>query len=232
MRKTIKKILSRLHIFSQARVLEQYANAIFLKVHEKDFELLPEYINGGVIADVGANMGQSIISFRKLFPNSPIHAFEPNPKCIKTLKNVARLVGGEVMVKQCSVGDKNLTLTFYVPVISGEVELFQEGSFDADTFSQRVTVSRIGQPFTLKETEINVIKLDDLNDRFSLIKIDVQGYEKNVLDGAIELIKKDRPVIVLEKDLRSDAAILSMLGDFGYKLIEGVGNNIYLPSQS
>ena len=59
--------------------------------------------------------------------------------------------------------------------------------------------------FDLNETyvkeKINVITLDShikKYNRVSFIKIDVQGLEKNVLDGALKVIKRDNPVIIFE----------------------------------
>ena len=55
--------------------------------------------------------------------------------------------------------------------------------------------------FIKEDTTINVISLDSHIKNYkkvSFIKIDVQGLEKNVLDGALEIIKRDNPVIIFE----------------------------------
>ena len=66
-------------------------------------------------------------------------------------------------------------------------------------------LSSIMNNFDLNETyvkeKINVITLDSHIKKYnkvSFIKIDVQGLEKNVLDGALEIIKRDNPVIIFE----------------------------------
>ena len=66
-------------------------------------------------------------------------------------------------------------------------------------------LSSIMKYFDLNETyiteKINVITLDShikKYNRVSFIKIDVQGLEKNVLDGAAKIIKRDKPVIIFE----------------------------------
>ncbi len=54
---------------------------------------------------------------------------------------------------------------------------------------------------TYIKEKINIITLDShikKYNRVSFIKIDVQGLEKNVLEGATEIIKRDKPVIIFE----------------------------------
>jgi FkbM family methyltransferase len=187
MRKLIKKFLIRVGAYKFIRHIEQLKNAYFLKVHEDDYFKLPSSINGGTIADVGGNLGQSLISFRKLFPQSEIHSYEPNPVCIPTLKKVAAIVGGKIEVINIGVGDCKKSLEFFVPILDNGVEILQEGSFQIDAFKRKDTKNRIGSNFSLKKSIIPVISLDDLNFSYDLIKIDVQGLEFDVLKGAVNI---------------------------------------------
>jgi len=214
--------------FSLLREWRQLFDAWLMKVHEDDYFLLPKSINGRTIADIGANTGQSIISFRKIFPDSPICSFEPNPKCLKTLRKVSRIVGGKVEIFMCGVGNSNSSIDYFVPVIEHDVEFFQEGSFDIGVFSQEVTRNRIGKTFRLNKTSVNTVRLDDLSLSSSLIKIDVQGFEYEVLLGSMRLLQKDHPVVIVEADEVNNARIAELMKGLGYRRIEGRMNTIYV----
>ena len=49
-------------------------------------EIYIRYLKNPLIIDVGANEGQSIDRFKKIFKNPIIHSFEPNPDEFKKLK--------------------------------------------------------------------------------------------------------------------------------------------------
>ncbi|MEQ1592332.1 MAG: FkbM family methyltransferase [Thiobacillaceae bacterium] len=223
-----KYIAIKSGLFSKVRSLEIYLNAFTLKVHDDDYRSIPSKINGGAIADIGANLGQSVISFRRLFPDSKIYAFEPNPACIKTLRRVSYVLKGNVEVKNFGIGNVSSTLKFYVPTLNGGIELLQEGSFDKSSFSSLITKQRINQRFDLKESDIQVTKLDSLNLSLSLLKIDVQGLEKQVLEGALQTITRDRPLIFLERDQKYEAEIDRFLADLGYVALKLKTNSLYV----
>ena len=78
---------------------------------------------------------------------------------------------------------------------------------------------------------VEVVRLDDFSlarelPRVDLIKIDVEGYELNVLRGAMDLLKKHRPILFVELDDNNlidqgDSALtlIRFLGEVGYKEI-------------
>jgi FkbM family methyltransferase len=72
--------------------------------------------------------------------------------------------------------------------------------------------------------QINIKTIDSLDlPKIDFIKIDVQGYEKFVLEGGIETIKKDKPTLIVElenfqliKFGHNDSDIFTLLKDIGY----------------
>lgn len=217
MRDLLKTSLLRLGpLFGVARGIEMRLNALRGKIHDPDFLSLPKSIDGGLIADIGANLGQSLISLRRLYPSSPVVAFEPNPSCHPTLRSVAGMLGGDIRVRQCGVGNATSEMAYYVPVLENKVELLQEGSFDVTVFDEPITLERIGRSFKLKTMQIPIIKLDDIDEPFSLLKIDVQGFERQVLEGARRILKDHKPAVILERDARMDEDIAKFMRSFGY----------------
>ena len=64
------------------------------------------------IVDVGANKGQSIMRYKKIFPESKIFSFEPDPKIFKELNmNVKKY--RNINLYNFALGDKNSIKKFY-----------------------------------------------------------------------------------------------------------------------
>lgn len=80
------------------------------------------------------------------------------------------------------------------------------------------------------DIEVYTMTIDSLQlDHCSLIHLDVEGYEYNVLKGATNTIKKHKPVLALEIS-RDQQEIDKMLTKMGYKCVEqyGVENNNFV----
>ncbi|GAB2597643.1 FkbM family methyltransferase [Spirosoma areae] len=143
------------------------------------------------ILDIGANTGQSVITFHNAFPKATIHAFEPLPDCFKELsRNVAGLSG--IMLHNIAIGDQVGNITF------------EENEYSASSSVLSMTDQHISNfPFTKnrKQTAVRVEMLDTLLETVPLyenmlIKIDVQGYEKHVILGGRKVISQAKVLIV------------------------------------
>jgi len=94
------------------------------QIHDPDFaglRLLQRPINS--VMDVGANAGQSIVSFRVTFPTASIASFEANPMLHASLAEVAGRVGGPVSVNRCGLSDANGSFTLHIPHVGDEAFL-------------------------------------------------------------------------------------------------------------
>ena len=99
----IKKIINRLG-YDIIRKEKKVSFDDILKINIKK--------SSPIIIDVGANEGQSIIRFRKKFPNSIIHSFEPNFEAFKLLKRNFDH-DSNIIINNKAVGDINENKTFY-----------------------------------------------------------------------------------------------------------------------
>jgi FkbM family methyltransferase len=132
--------------------------------------------------DAGANIGH--IS-RYMAPRSrSVWAFEPSASTAEELRARTREFGN-VVVQQCALGDKD-----------GEAELLKHDSSGNNSLVRR------SKDFTSSTEKVEVKRLDDFIDSFpspvGLIKIDVEGYESFVIRGALNLVARDRPRLVVE----------------------------------
>ncbi len=170
-----------------------------------------------IIIDVGANIGFESLYFAKKYPNNKVFSYEPTAiayKCLSKSKAINDL--DNLNIFKLGVGEKN-----------GKVEIH---AATQDTYNKGL--ASIDANFDLDGTftkeAIDIVTLDDHvkeNLRVSLIKIDVQGYETKVLEGAVTLIEKDKPVIIYEHfegyysdplELRNK--IESLFSSLGYEL--------------
>jgi FkbM family methyltransferase len=196
------------------------AKVLKTKRYEPDLvRLIYEYIDPDRdVIDVGANIGLYTVLFSKLISdNRKVLAIEPAPLALKFLhKNIKRNNTTETVivfegVAADAVGEYQLN------VISGMEEYSSLGDI--------VHSSVRGKPY--RPISVKGDTIDDLVDRFNLnpgfIKVDAEGAEHIVFDGAINSIGKYRPVILTEL---SDT-LLSSFGTTSEVVIDQLRANGY-----
>jgi FkbM family methyltransferase len=185
-------------------LLDYSKKIVFFSPHDKDYWVLHQIFSKNqniTILDIGANIGQSSVGFRKLFPCASIHAIEANPDLAKSLMKLKRdgtIDDLTIAFVGPSVGQK---IMFYAPRLRGY--LFSTfASFDINSLKanlRSIYSNRIYQRFTFQKYQSDLITLDSLAlSSIDFVKIDVEGYELSVLEGATALINKCAPVIFLE----------------------------------
>ena len=68
------------------------------------------------------------------------------------------------------------------------------------------------------EKKIDIISLDEMNLRPGAIKIDVEGYEYEAIQGAVDTIKKYEPILMIEVNDRSFEKIKNLLNELNYSI--------------
>lgn len=143
----------------------------------------------GVILDVGANIGVHSIAFAQKFKE--VVAFEPNSIAIERLRKMARLNQCEnVRSFQLALGaySSKLPLRLVDNYNIGLGTLVKEQIYDRPTREMETVDVRPGDDF-----------LNDLGiSRVDAIKIDVQGFEQEVLLGLRKVIERDNPTMWIE----------------------------------
>jgi FkbM family methyltransferase len=143
---------------------------------------------GAVAIDVGANCG---LYTRELAQVSRcVHAFEPSHAMANVLRQTS---AGNVRVHEVALSDREGYAELFVP--SGE-----SGPVHglASIEPQSDLLSKPGLT-----TSVPTARLDDfVHDDVAFVKIDVEGHELSVLNGAAELIERSQPVFLVEAEDR------------------------------
>jgi len=138
--------------------------------------------NFSTVIDIGANSGQFSQSIRKAMPYIPIIAFEPIDAEYNKLMSKFR--------KDNNFQAYNIALGNKTGVIDFEINEFSPtSSFLEYTDNQRSYFPITGKT---KKSKVKIKKIDDVlkfKNNDVLLKIDVQGFEKEVILGGLELLK-------------------------------------------
>ena len=201
----IKDLIKKIFNYAGLEV-KRYNNEI---KHLSFDEILFDKINfNPVIFDVGANNGQSIERFKKIFPNSAIHSFEP----IKSEYEIIRKKYGDhknIYLNNLAVGEieclRNINITEKSE--NSSFNNVRQGTNWLKTRSNQFNVDE--DKFVKKKEEVKIITLDDYCkdnkiDEIDILKIDTQGYEDKVLQGSIELIKKNNIKVIIAEIILDD----------------------------
>jgi FkbM family methyltransferase len=179
------------------------------------------------IFDVGANKGQSIKFFAQIFDNPKIYAFEPSPKTFGFLKKfVDHMDGTAISIFQIGIGDKEQVLNFYESILS-ETSTFAlpDQNSEYQKRKNRVLFQNFESAFTSIPTRVTTIDtfLNENNmESIDVLKIDVEGFELEVIRGAQQALRDGRVKIVqFERhadDMREDTypTIHKLLDSFGF----------------
>ena len=171
--------------------------------------------DGTTIIDVGTNIGETLLNLAKLNPNGKNIGFEPVPFLFEKARKHVDLNGfSNVILENSALSDKTGSLVFNYGNENNSGGIFLTGETSNKDTSKIVTAE------TLDEyTERCDVK------GISLIKIDVEGFEMNVLKGATQTLKKNKPDLFVEVNdkflhRQGDSArkLLELLQSFGYSI--------------
>ena len=163
--------------------------------------------SGDTALDIGANIGLVTLRLSKrVGPAGAVHAFEPNPAIADRLRaSLDRNDIFNVQLHQVALGVAEDTLTLSIP----------EGNAGAASFLHHRGTS----------IDVPVKRLDDFGLRPSFIKIDVEGFEDQVLKGFSETLRTHPPRVILFEQNDAKGRSIELLREAGYQ-IHGVAKSL------
>ncbi|MCR4555367.1 MAG: FkbM family methyltransferase [Alphaproteobacteria bacterium] len=177
-------------------------------------ELQPYIKKNAVILDIGANIGNHSVYWGLKADAKRIYSFEPVQDTFNTLKKNIKINELTDKVKIFNIGLSN-------EKIGGRVSYYDPKD--------------IGRTTVKQDSDGNLLldKLDNIQieeDSVDFVKIDVEGHELAVFQGARETLLKYKPIIFVEIFQHKKTKVHEYLTDLGYRLEKTFpyGNYLYI----
>ncbi len=181
MKKTIKKLVKKIPIaFTKNQQYDRQTNRIIRTVCTATTNCI----------DIGAHKGEVLDTMLKYAPSGTHYAFEPIPFMYEALKEKYQH-RHNCIISDIALSDQAGTSTFNLVISNPSYSGLVKRKYDRDN-EEDTTI------------EVKTDLLDHIippGHRVDLIKIDVEGGEYLVLKGAVDTIKKNKPVIIFEHGL-------------------------------
>jgi FkbM family methyltransferase len=214
----LKKIASHFPRGLQTELKRQYyawqIHSGRFRCSENEFDLLDKMVRpGDWVIDVGANVGHYTARLSRLVGSAGrVLAFEPVPNTFRLLTANARLFAHENVTLINAAVSQGATLSGI------EVPPVQSGAYLA-----HLTESDCG-------LQILCLSLDSLQipHRVAFIKVDAEGHELAVLIGMEELLRRDRPSLIVELGRPEPVEYLQNCG-YRVERLPGSPNGIFWP---
>jgi FkbM family methyltransferase len=194
----------------------------YFGVYERGFlkflkEMALRIGNNTVMFDVGANVGHHTLFMAPYCQQ--VMSFEPNPESYEKLMEKVTVNGlKHITAFPFGLSNGNEILSFYVP------EMTNSGSA---SFEDRSSWGH--RKITAEVKNADEVAASLPLSRLDLVKIDVEGFEKNVLDGLRGTMKKYRPLVFFEfekntiEKFSSEAEFFSLFPE-GYRFVKVNGD--------
>jgi len=195
--------------------IRNYINKYIAKSKQKnEFDNVYSFVvnkKNPVIFDVGANAGQSIVRYKRLFPNSIIHSFEPLENEYNNLllkyKN-----DNSVIINNFALGEKIEKKDFYISVIRTNSSFQKTKSKAAEFYLENFMKTNKIDPKTEYVTKIKKVEVQTLDsycernniNTVDILKIDTPGHEDKVIAGCTNLLSVKTGINIIETDIIFD----------------------------
>ena len=147
-------------------------------------ELLQRIVNkDSICLDIGANVGTYTLYLAHLAKH--VYAFEPHPENFKQLQENTKLLGNVTVSNTALSNTTGHKTLFTCPTDNGMHRLYESKWCEG------------GEKIRVPVSMVDII-FQDLKDKINFVKIDVEGYEYNVINGMMRILSQYKPIIMME----------------------------------
>ena len=209
----INKINKIFNCFLNPRFINAYIKLICPLFELKDILKNTKHLE--TIIDVGSNKGQFSLLSRIYYPFCKIYSFEPQSEYLRIQKTILKK---KITFYNCCLGDRNYSHNFNITEKKDSSSLLIPKIFNEGIYKIK---SKIKVKVKTLDTVLVNQKLNN-----SLMKIDVQGFEYEVLLGAFKSLKKIKYLIIeisshdIYNNQTNKKKLLSFLINKNFKLIK------------
>ncbi len=205
--------------FSEGFLLKRRIQRSIKRSDEQEINLVKKFIKPGSDSiDVGVYRG--VYSYEMSKYSEKVHSFEPNPIIFKYIdKNLKKFIKN-IHLYNFALSNQNKTINLKIPIrnSNSNKEIFEE-YYEMG----RATIHNENNFENYENFEIQTKTIDELSfdNKISFIKIDVEGHELEVIEGAKNTIKKDKPILLVEIEKqytkKEVAESINFINSLGYK---------------
>jgi len=165
---------------------------IIHKIHEPltTSLIIKKLTKGMHCIDIGSNIGYyAILESSKIGNNGMVWSIEPSPQNFETLsKNIILNQRKNIRCYNIAIGEKNDTIDFLISKKSNWSKIKNETDHIGD-----------GD----KIIQVDIMTLDSFSEeneikKVDLLRMDVEGYERNIIEGSVNFLEKFKPIIMIE----------------------------------
>lgn len=176
--------------------------------------------------DIGANVGQFHNEMQEIYPGIPAVMIEPNPFCVAKLGRIlGRAPADSIKLIQCGISN-----------IDGEMELMTLRSKTKSKGASFYQPIDFTDPENILRVTVPVNRLDTLFpvESFDLVKIDVQGSERDAIEGGQELLPRCKYVLIevslieWNKGAAPADELVRMMQDLGFYIFRATDFHDYV----
>ena len=163
--------------------------------------IIGKALSEGAALDIGANIGNHTLYYLNECNAKFVHSFEPMNDTFDILKKNVEINHLESRTHLYNIG---------VGCKQGFASVSK--CIDKNTGYTQLTPSE-------SEEGIKIVSIDELNilERVTFVKIDVEGFELEVVKGMQSLLKRDKPFIMMELWHTNFDVTIGLLKDLGYQ---------------
>jgi FkbM family methyltransferase len=183
------------------------------KREQKSMDLFSKMISAGdTVIEIGGHIGYLSLYFASLSQGRVI-VFEPGKNNLPYIRRNVAGKGNIVLIEKGAASTTG-SLPFYIEALTG-----QNNSFVQDFERLQVNQKNAFVEAKPEEVIVEVVKLDEFieeeNVTPAFVKIDVEGFEFDVLKGLLESLRKFHPICMIEIQSHHKEILSSML-NLGY----------------
>ena len=176
-------------------------------------------LSSNTVFDIGSYTGVYALVAAKSNNNLKVRAFEPNPELFSALeKNLKLNRIRNVKCEQVALDNQ-----------PGEAYLYLNHDIHT-SIGSLIQSSMAGKKILVRKTSLDIYCENHSINSIDLIKIDVEGYETNILQGGLSIIKRSSPIILMEslsqETLEKQFELLSKLGYLKPLQVNGDGYDL------
>ena len=205
------------------RIIEKFK---FLLPYEEDWYFFKNHkiSKSSTIIDIGAHWGESAITFSKFYPHNKIISFEPNIFAFQRLKKNTKNL--KIKIFNYGIGKKKFSNLYFPYYKNCQLSLW--GSQNLKKLKKRIENYTYLNNKKLKYRKLKFFfkNFPHINNKISIIKIDVEGEELNVIKMIKNVIKKNKPLLFIEHNVSNFDQVNLVLKKLGYKSYYFDKNNL------